>query len=270
MIRVENLSYVYSKGTTLETKALENINFSLQSGDSLGVIGETGSGKSTLVQLISGLVTYKIGKIFIDGKLVGHKPNSEELRKKIGIVFQDPEYQFFCDTVKDEFEFGLKNFKIEQSVIDKKVAKIVYDMNIDTDWLSKSPFELSGGEKRKVAIASILIMEPQILILDEPTSGLDSISRKETINIVKSIKNLTKIIISHNMDDICNICNKLIVLKDGKQFYFGDIEKFFYDNKLLIDSNLEMPEITKTMSLVEPDKTFIRIEDAVKFLKSKT
>ena len=254
MISVNNLSYTYETANNVKNKAVENINFSLVDGDILGIVGKTGSGKSTLVRMLNGLLTPTIGEVILNGKNV-HKDlkNSSELFFKVGLVFQYPEHQLFEKTVYDDIAFGLRNKNMLEQEIKKIIEKTITILGIDKNLLSRSPLELSGGEKRKCAIAGVIAMNPEVLILDEPTAGLDYQSKKHLMKCLNNyckVENKIVIFISHVLEEVIDISNKLLVMDSGKAMYYGDTKELFQNSTKLKQIGLFNNQITDIMSLI--------------------
>lgn len=248
-IILRNVSYNYMEGTPFEKKAIDNINLSIASGTITGIIGPTGSGKSTLVQIIAGLILPTRGTVKIDGLEWTKKKDSLELRSSIGISFQYPEHQIFAETVEKDVAFGPKNFGMSEESIIKNVKEALEKVKLSfEDFGQVSPFKLSGGQMKKVALAGIFAYKPKILILDEPTAGLDPISKKEFHDLIKELNKNNKItilIVSHNMDEVASISNKIIVLSKGKIMIEGAPEDIFQMDVLLQKVGLDIPNITK-------------------------
>ncbi|MBI5417940.1 energy-coupling factor transporter ATPase [Candidatus Poribacteria bacterium] len=252
MIKIIDLTFYYNKDTPLEKLALDNISFEIDRGDCLGIIGHSGSGKSTLAQHLNGLLTPHHGKIFIDDEdITNKKTDLVKLRKKVGLVFQFPEDQLFEETVFSDVAYAIKNQNLSNDQIIEKMKSIFKLVNLNFEKIAnRSPFDLSGGEKRKVALAGIFIMHPEILVLDEPTAGLDPKSIKETIAYIKSLKNLenkTILIVSHNIEIVSQLCNKALALKDGKIKFFGITKNLLKEIELLKELNLRLPPVTRIM-----------------------
>ncbi len=248
-IVVENLSYIYLKGSPFERKALDNVNLVINQGEFVGIIGHTGSGKSTLIQHFNGILKPTSGKVIVDGIDTSNK-GLKELRKKVGIVFQYPEQQLFEETVYKDIAFGLKQLNQSEDEIDKKIRKVIKIVGLNEDILEKSPFELSGGQKRRVAIAGILVMEPSILVLDEPAAGLDPKGRNDIFGFLQKLYNQTKItiiIVSHNMEEVAKIVNRVIVINKGKIAMDGSPREVFSNVSALENIGLSAPQITYLM-----------------------
>ena len=248
VIKAENLSFIYGSGTPFEHKALDNINLTIESGEIIGVIGHTGSGKSTLIQHFNGLLKPTSGKITIDG--VDIRESKEKLHKvrfDVGLVFQYPEYQLFEETVFKDIAFGPRNMGLSEEEITKRVLKACEFVGIREELLNKSPFELSGGQKRRVAIAGVIAMEPKVLILDEPAAGLDPKGRNKILNQIKAYHEATKstvLLVSHSMEDVANYAEKVLVMNDSKVFLYDETEKVFARSDELKKIRLSVPQVT--------------------------
>jgi len=247
-IKIENLSYIYDEGMPFQTKAVDNISFTIEKGEFVGLIGHTGSGKSTLIQTFNGLLKPSSGKIFIDGKdLTDKKIKKSEIRKNVGLVFQYPEYQLFEETVYKDIAFGPKNLNLDKVLIDQRVRESMAQVGLDFEALSEvSPFELSGGQKRRVAIAGVLAMNPGVLILDEPTAGLDPMGRDEILEQIRNLnkeKKVTVILVSHSMEEVANLVDRLIVLDQGKKILDGCVRDVFKEYDLLKEVGLGVPQV---------------------------
>ncbi|MDM8533347.1 energy-coupling factor transporter ATPase [Clostridiaceae bacterium HSG29] len=252
-IKIENLSYIYDQGMPFETIAVDNISFDIENGEFVGIIGHTGSGKSTLIQTINGLYKPSKGKIFInDIDLTDKKVKKSDIRKKVGLVFQYPEYQLFEETVYKDIAFGPKNLNLKADEIDIRVKESMKLVGLDFEKLNEvSPFELSGGQKRRVAIAGVLAMNPEVLILDEPTAGLDPKARDEIlkqIEILNKKKKVTVLLVSHSMEEVANLVDRLIVLDKGKKVLDGDVRSVFKEYELLTDIGLGVPQVTELIN----------------------
>ena len=251
-IKIENLTYIYNPKSPFETKALEGINIEIADGEFIGLIGHTGSGKSTLIQHLNGLIKPTSGKITVgDLVITGEKVKLADLRKKVGLVFQYPEHQLFEETVYKDIAFGPKNLNLSESEIDERVRESMELVKLDFETLKeRSPFELSGGQRRRVAIAGVLAMKPDILILDEPTAGLDPKGRDEILDQIKFLhqkyKN-TVILVSHSMEDIAKLVDRIIVMHGGKIELHGAPREVFKQSKRLESIGLGIPQITYLM-----------------------
>lgn len=254
-IIIENLSYVYSPKTPFEHKALDNVSFTVEDGDFLGVIGATGSGKSTFIQHLNGLIKLTSGKITVDGIALHEKPDLKKLRAEVGMVFQYPEYQLFDETVEKDVSFGPKNLGLKKDEIDRRVKEAIEIVGLDYDEIKdRSPFELSGGQKRRVAIAGVIAMRPKILVLDEPTAGLDPIGRIEMFDLIAKLKESTVktiIMVSHNMDEISAVANKIAVLEHGKLWFFGEPKDLFKKSDELEKIGLDVPTAVKLNEMLK-------------------
>lgn len=248
-IKVENLSYFYMKGTPFEKKALDNINIDIADGEFIGIIGHTGSGKSTLVQHMNGLLKPTLGKVFVDGADISEK-NTKELRNQVGIVFQYPEHQLFEETVFKDIAFGLERRGIDSTQTEMKVREALETVGLSEEVLLKSPFELSGGQKRRVAIAGVLVLEPKILVMDEPTAGLDPKGRDDVYELIKRLHkklNIIVILVSHSMEDIARLVKRVIVMNKGAVEMDGEPADIFKQSVRLEEIGLSIPQITYLM-----------------------
>ncbi len=243
------MSHVYSIGTPFEMTAVNGIDFSIDSNDFVGIIGHTGSGKSTFIKHLNGLEKPTSGKVLFCGKDIWDKDFSRrDLRFKVGMVFQYPEYQLFEKTVGEDIAFGPKNMKLSEDEIAERVEKAMEFVGLDKDVINESPFELSGGQKRRVAIAGIMAMQPDILILDEPTAGLDPRGRAEILERIKEYhdtQNKAVLLVSHNMEDVANNANKILVLNHGEIDMYGETDEVFSNAAHLAEIGLDIPQITK-------------------------
>lgn len=245
---LDHVSYVYGAGTAYERYALRDINLVLEKGEFIGLIGHTGSGKSTLVQHLNGLLAPTAGHIYYKGNDIGAADyNKKELRSRVGLVFQYPEHQLFETTVVRDVAFGPKNMGLSQLEVDMRTFAALKEAGVSEDLYDASPFELSGGQKRRVAIAGVLAMQPDILILDEPTAGLDPRGRDEILDRIAQIHaegNRTIILVSHSMEDVANYASRLIVMNDGRVFCDGTPKEVFSDYKELEKIGLAAPQVT--------------------------
>lgn len=249
ILETQNLTYKYSVGTPFEKVAIEDISISVEKGDFIGIIGHTGSGKSTLVQHLNGLLKPTSGTILLDGKDIHSDKNfTRQARFKVGLCFQYPEYQLFENTVYEDIAFGPKNMKLSKEEIKERVLRAAEFVGVRNDMLQKSPFDLSGGEKRRVAIAGVMAMQPEILILDEPSAGLDPNGRKvisEMIEQYRKNTGSTVIVVSHSMEDVAESADKVLVMNKGKVEYFASVDEVFSNAEHLVEIGLNVPEITK-------------------------
>ncbi len=249
VIEIKDLNFIYGQNTPFEISALKDINLNIKKGEFVGLIGHTGSGKSTLIQHFNALIKPTSGTILLDGEDIwADKSKIRSTRFKVGLVFQYPEYQLFEQTVKEDIAFGPTNMGLSEEEINDRVLESIKLVGLNESYLDKSPFDLSGGEKRRVAIAGIMAMQPEVLVLDEPTSGLDPKGRK---SILKHIKNYHKetgntvIIVSHSMEDVASIADKVLVMNDGKIEMFDHTKAVFSNSNRLIEIGLNVPQITK-------------------------
>ena len=250
-IEIKHLTYIYSRKTPYEKKALDDVNLCIEEGSFVGIVGATGSGKSTLIQHLNGLIKVqdkKTSSVVVQGMSATDKKTLKNLRFKVGMVFQYPEYQLFADTVEKDVAFGPKNMKLSKEEIDARVRKAMDVVGLDYDqFASRSPFDLSGGEKRRAAIAGVIAMQPEILVLDEPVAGLDPAGREEILALVKKLQkevSPTIILVSHNMDDIAVMADRIIALKDGKVVMDGTPKEVFSDKKHVEEIGLDVPFAT--------------------------
>ena len=248
-LETQNLTYVYGEGTPFKITALDNVNIDIPKGEFVAIIGHTGSGKSTLVQHLNGLLKPTGGKIFLDGDDIWQsKSKIFDTRFRVGLCFQYPEYQLFEETVYKDIAFGPTNMGLSKAEIDERVRNAAKYVGIPDDMLSKSPFDLSGGEKRRVAIAGVISMEPEILILDEPTSGLDPMGREHILALIKNYREKTGktvIIVSHSMDDVARFATKVIVMNSSKVEMSGTVDEVFEKASRLREIGLSVPQITE-------------------------
>lgn len=259
-ISVKNLNYIYNPGMPGETVALSDVSFDVADGTVLGIIGHTGSGKSTLLQTLNGLIKPTSGDIYIDGECITDgKAKMTEIRRKVGLVFQYPEYQLFEETVRKDVAFGPKNLGLDEAEQEARVKKAVGLVGLDYDEIKDlSPFELSGGMKRRVAIAGVIAMDPKILILDEPTAGLDPAAHRDILAMVKRIHEemgIILIFVSHNMADIAEMSDRVMVMNGGKAVLTGTPAEVFSNGEALSEMGLGVPparEITEIIKKREP------------------
>ncbi len=248
VLSVKNLIYGYSKGTPFEKGALKDVTLSFEEGDIVAVIGHTGSGKSTLLQHLNGLLKPDSGDVlFEDVSIYSTKETLRQCRFNVGLCFQYPEQQLFESTVYSDIAFGPTNMKLSQEEIDKRVHESLSFVGLTEDYLEKSPFDLSGGEKRRVAIAGVISMRPKVLILDEPTAGLDPLGKKNLLKLIKDYNETTGstvIFVSHNMDDVAAVADKVIVMSDGKVAMEGTVDEVYSQGEKLSELGLDIPEIT--------------------------
>lgn len=252
MIEIKNLSFIYNKDTPFEVKALDDISLTIKDNSFIGIIGHTGSGKSTFMQQLNGLLRPTSGTIIIDGVDITQKDiKLNKLRESVGMVFQYPEYQLFEETVEKDVAFGPKNLGLSDEEVVIRVKDAIEDVKLDYEWVKdRSPFELSGGQKRRVAIAGILAMRPKVLILDEPTAGLDPRAREEILDEIYDIYKKTKItvvLVSHSMEDVFTYANEIVVLSKGKLIMHKTTDEAVKERELLKKYDVGVPEITEFM-----------------------
>ena len=248
ILQVQNLQHIYSAGTPFEHTGLENVSFSVEKGEFIGIIGHTGSGKSTLIQHLNGLLKPTSGKILFDGRDIwSDKTYTRQCRFRVGLVFQYPEYQLFEETVYKDIAFGPKNMGLSKEEIDRRVREAAGFVGITPEQLEVSPFDLSGGQKRRVAIAGVIAMEPEVLILDEPTAGLDPESREEILKNIddyRKSKNATVFMVSHSMTDVARLTNRLLVMNNSHLVMDGTPAEVFSHSDELLEMGLDIPQIT--------------------------
>lgn len=252
LIEIKNLTHIYSEGLPFEKRAIDDINLKIEENEFIGLIGHTGSGKSTFIQHLNGLLKPSSGEIILDGMKVNKSiSNLTELRKKIGLVFQYPEYQLFEETIERDIAFGPGNLDLSEEEVLNRVKSSMDSVGLDYEtYKDKSPFELSGGLKRRVAIAGVLAMEPKVLILDEPTAGLDPRGRDEILSEIKNIhekRKITVILVSHSMEDVARIAERIIVMDKGKVFLDSNPREIFRNEDKLLSVGLGIPQITSLM-----------------------
>ena len=249
IIKLENVTVRYGEGTPFALTALDGINLDIPAGCVCGIIGHTGSGKSTLAQLLNGLLQPTLGKVLFKGEDINRSKQSvNDIRFKVGLVFQYPEYQLFEETVEKDIAFGPHNMSLSAEEISKRVADAARFCGIDREMLAASPFEISGGQKRRAAIAGVIAMSPEVLVLDEPAAGLDPKGRDEILGGLveyRKTTGTTMILISHSMEDIANWCDRIVVMKNGGVFMQGTVEEIFESAERLFDAGLDVPQITK-------------------------
>ena len=264
-LEVRNLSHIFAQGTGDVRAAVKDISFSLNEGEILGIIGHTGSGKSTLVTHLNGLIKPTSGEIFIEGFDIWDKPKEiRKIRSQVGLVFQYPEYQLFEETVYKDIAFGPANMGLSGEELDATVKNAAKLMQIDDELLNKSPFDLSGGQKRRVAIAGILAMRPKVIVFDEPTAGLDPIGKETIFKAIcdyRDENNAVVIIVSHSMEEIAAVCDKVLVLNDGKLVSFGTTKEVFSEHEKLKSLGLNVPMITNIF--IELSKKYKGFNDLV-------
>lgn len=275
ILEVKNLTHTYDGNTPFMHDAVKNVTFTVEKGEIIGIIGHTGSGKSTLVQHLNGLLKASDGEVLLDGVNIWESPKQiRSIRSRVGLVFQYPEYQLFEDTVYKDIAFGPKNMQLKDDEIDNRIVEICELVGIKKEYLDKSPFDLSGGEKRRVAIAGVMAMKPEIIVFDEPVAGLDPRGRNEVIKMIYDYSKkygATVLIISHNMEDMAIIADKLIVMNKGELALFDTTENVFQQHEFLKSIGLNVPIVTQIMLLLKekgldlPDNIFT-VDKAVDYL----
>ena len=249
ILKIENLSYVYGKGTPFEKVALDNVSVSFEKGKITGLIGHTGSGKSTLVNLLNGLLKPTSGRVYLDGKDIWENPKEiSKIRFKVGLVMQYPEYQLFDETVRMDIGFGPRNLGLSDSEVEERVIEAAQFAGVKPELLDKSPFELSGGQKRRVAIAGIIAMRPDVLVLDEPAAGLDPRGRREILGSLRAYAdrmNASVILVSHSMEDMAHYCDNVVVMNSAKVYRVGTVNEIFSEAESLISVGLDVPMISR-------------------------
>ena len=263
-IILDNINYIYSEGTAYQRQALKNINLQIKDGEFIGLIGHTGSGKSTLTQHLNGLIKATSGSIYYNGQDIYDKDyNMKELRTKVGLVFQYPEHQLFETTIIKDVKFGPSNLGLPDLEVDLRSYEALKQVGIGEDMIDLSPFELSGGQKRRVAIAGVLAMKPEVLILDEPTAGLDPKGRDEILDQIAYLhkeRNITVILVSHSMEDVAKYVDRLIVMNDGQVMYDDIPKRVFANYKELEAMGLAAPQVTYVMNELREKGIPIRTE----------
>lgn len=275
ILELKNICYTYGMGTPFEKKAVNDVCFSVNKGELIGIIGHTGSGKSTLVQMLNGLMKPTSGQVLLDGVDIWDKPKEiRKIRFKVGMVFQYPEYQLFEETVYKDIAFGPTNKGLSEEEIDKEVRRAARFTGIKDELLDKSPFDLSGGEKRRAAIAGVIAMDPDVLVLDEPTAGLDPMGRdvllSQIVRYHKERQN-TVLLVSHSMEDIARVADRIVVMNKSELVMFDETQKVFARGDELEQIGLRIPQITKIMSLlrkrgVDVPQGILTVDAAVDYL----
>lgn len=275
ILELKNVCYTYGTGTPFEKKAVNDVSFSVNKGELIGIIGHTGSGKSTLVQMLNGLMKPTSGQVLLDGVDIWDKPKEiRKIRFKVGMVFQYPEYQLFEETVYKDIAFGPTNKGLSAEKIDKEVRRAARFTGLKDELLDKSPFDLSGGEKRRAAIAGVIAMDPDVLVLDEPTAGLDPMGRdvllSQIIRYHKERQN-TVLLVSHSMEDIARVADRIVVMNKSQLVMFDETQKIFARGDELEKIGLRIPQITKIMSQlrkrgVDVPEGILTVDAAVNYL----
>lgn len=257
VLETENLKYTYGTNTPFEKTAVENVSLRVQKGEFIGIIGHTGSGKSTLVQMFNGLIRPTSGKVLLNGRDIWEEPKKiRSVRFEAGLVFQYPEYQLFEETVQKDIAFGPKNMGLDENEIRKRVVSAARFTGLKSELLSKSPFELSGGEKRRAAIAGVIAMDPDVLILDEPTAGLDPNGRDVLLAQISEYhkqRGNTIFLVSHSMEDIAKTADRILVMNKGRAVMFDETKKVFSRGSELEKMGLRVPQVTKIMARLKSE-----------------
>ena len=277
ILEVKNVSYGYSHGTPFEITALDNVSFTVEKGELVGIIGHTGSGKSTLIKMLNSLLKPESGQILLDGKDINKdKASIKEARSRVGLCFQYPEYQLFEETCAKDIAFGPKNMGLSKDEIEERVIKAAEFVGFSKDLLNKSPFDLSGGQKRRCAIAGVMAMFPEVLILDEPTAGLDPKGRNELMSMIENYRKATGatvMIVSHSMDDMARNADRILVMNKGRLAMYGKVQDIFSNADKLIEMGLSVPAATSLVSrlgraLPDLETDVFTAEDAAELLSS--
>lgn len=275
ILELKNICYTYGVGTPFEKKAVNDVSFSVNKGELIGIIGHTGSGKSTLVQMLNGLMKPTSGQVLLDGVDIWDKPKEiRKIRFKVGMVFQYPEYQLFEETVYKDIAFGPTNKGLSAEEIDKEVRRAARFTGLKDELLDKSPFDLSGGEKRRAAIAGVIAMDPDVLVLDEPTAGLDPMGRDVLLSQIVRYheeRQNTVLLVSHSMEDIARVADRIVVMNKSKLVMFDETQKVFARGDELEKIGLRIPQITKIMSQlrkrgVDVPEGILTVDSAVDYL----
>lgn len=254
VISVRNLTHSYNEGLPNKFNAIENLNFDIYKGDFVGLIGHTGSGKSTLIQHFNGLLKPTQGQILLDGKDIwSDKKSVREAKFKVGLCFQYPEYQLFEETVAKDIAFGPKNMKLPEKEIAERVAKAAMYVGLKREYMEKSPFDLSGGEKRRAAIAGVMAMQPEVLILDEPTAGLDPCGRDKILSLISNYRaqtGCTVILVSHSMEDVARVANRVMVMNKGSLAMYGTVNEVYSQFSRLNEMGLNVPQVSRVFDIL--------------------
>lgn len=254
VISVRNLTHSYNEGLPNKFNAIENLNFDIYKGDFVGLIGHTGSGKSTLIQHFNGLLKPTQGQILLDGKDIwSDKKSIREAKFKVGLCFQYPEYQLFEETVAKDIAFGPKNMKLPEKEIAERVAKAAMYVGLKREYMEKSPFDLSGGEKRRAAIAGVMAMQPEVLILDEPTAGLDPRGRDKILSLISNYRaqtGCTVILVSHSMEDVARVANRVMVMNKGSLAMYGTVNEVYSQFSRLNEMGLNVPQVSRVFDIL--------------------
>ncbi len=277
ILSAKGVTHLYNKGTPSQSKAIYNINVDIEEGELVGIIGHTGSGKSTLVQHFNGLLKPENGQITVDGKDIWKdKKSTREARFKVGLCFQYPEYQLFEETVYKDISFGPKNMGLKEEEIHKRVLLAAEYVGLKKELLEKSPFDLSGGEKRRAAIAGVIAMQPKVLILDEPTAGLDPKGRDRILEMIKAYREKTGstvLLVSHSMEDVAKIATKVLVMNKGQVEMYGTVDEVYSHSEELRNIGLNVPQVSKVFEILKKNGSDLgsayTVEKAAEIILSK-
>ncbi len=277
IISLKGVTHLYNKGTPSQSVAIENINIDIDEGELVGIIGHTGSGKSTLVQHLNGILKPESGKIFVDGKNIhSDKKATREARFKVGLCFQYPEYQLFEETVYKDIAFGPENMGLSKEEIKSRVLLAAEYVGLKTELLDKSPFDLSGGEKRRAAIAGVIAMQPKVLILDEPTAGLDPRGRDKILDMIKAYREKTGstvLLVSHSMEDVAKIATKVLVMNNSHVEMYGTVDEVYSRSEELRKIGLNIPQVSRVFEILRQKGcdlgTSYTVEKAVELILRK-
>lgn len=255
VLEAKNLTHIYSKGTSGEVAAIKDVSVAIEKGELVGVIGHTGSGKSTLIEHFNGILKGTSGVVLLDGKDIWEdKTKIRNVRFKVGVCFQYPEYQLFEETVYKDIAFGPKNMGLSDDEINIRVRSVLRFVGLDDSYLEKSPFDLSGGEKRRVAIAGVMAMNPEVLVLDEPSAGLDPKGRNTVLSMIKNYREQTGctiIVVSHSMEEVAKIATKILVMNESKLAYYDTVENVFSHSEELEKMGLDIPQISRLFLMLK-------------------
>lgn len=255
ILTLDNVTYTYGAHSPFEKHAIRGVSMDIHEGELLGIIGHTGSGKSTLIQHLNGLLRPNEGRVLLDGKDIWENPKKiRDVRFRVGMVFQYPEHQLFEDTIYKDIAFGPKNMGLSEEEIDRRVRQAAAYVGLDESLLEKSPFDLSGGEKRRAAIAGVMAMEPEVLILDEPTAGLDPRGREQVLAMIqdyRKTRNTTVLLVTHSMEDVARVADRILVMSEGRMAMLDTVETVFSRAEELEAIGLTVPAVTKTLLLLQ-------------------
>lgn len=255
ILTLDNVTYTYGAHSPFEKHAIRGVSMDIHEGELLGIIGHTGSGKSTLIQHLNGLLRPNEGRVLLDGKDIWEDPKKiRDVRFRVGMVFQYPEHQLFEDTIYKDIAFGPKNMGLSEEEIDRRVRQAAAYVGLDESLLEKSPFDLSGGEKRRAAIAGVMAMEPEVLILDEPTAGLDPRGREQVLAMIqdyRKTRNTTVLLVTHSMEDVARVADRILVMSEGCVAMLDTVETVFSRAEELEAIGLTVPAVTKTLLLLQ-------------------